>query len=177
MLVAFCAVIGIAASIAGGPKTSSSGGGGGQPAAAGARHAAQAGIGNSVRDGKFQFTITKVTYAKSVGDTAYGLGDTALGRYTILHVTVTNISGQSQTLDDIAQYLYDASGRKYDASTTADLSINSGSNGQNSVFLNDINPGNTVRGEIAFDMPAGVKAVRAELHDSVFSGGVTVSLW
>ena len=175
VIVAFFVVLGVVAAIAGG-KTSSNGGGSRQPAAAGAHHAGQAGIGSPVRDGKFQFTITKVTHAKSVGDIAAGLGDTAQGKYTILHVTVTNISGQSQTLDDSAQYIYDSSGRKYDASTSADLDLNSGSNGQNSVFLNDINPGNTVRGEIAFDMPAGVKAATAELHDSVFSGGVTVNL-
>jgi hypothetical protein len=30
--------------------------------------------------------------------------------------------------------------------------------------LNDINPGNTVNGELAFDMPAGVKAVMARFH-------------
>jgi hypothetical protein len=44
------------------------------------------------------------------------------------------------------------------------------------VFLNEINPGNTVHGKIAFDMPNGVNAMKAELHDSMFSGGVTVNL-
>jgi Domain of unknown function (DUF4352) len=132
-------------------------------------------IGTPVRDGKFQFTITSVSHAKSVGDTADGLGDTAQGKYTILHVTVTNIGSQPQTLDDSSQYVYDASGRKYDASTSVDMDLNSAS-GSDSVFFNDINPGNTVRGELAFDMPAGLKAVKAELHDSAFSGGVTVNL-
>ena len=124
---------------------------------------------------KFQFTITSVSYAESVGDTADGFGDTAQGKYTILHVTVTNIGSQPQTLDDSSQYVYDASGRKYDASTSADIDLNSAS-GSDSVFFNDINPGNTVHGELAFDMPTGLKAVKAELHDSVFSGGVTVNL-
>ena len=132
-------------------------------------------IGTPVRDGKFQFTITSVSHAKSVGDTAAGLGDTAQGKYTILHVTVTNIGSQPQTLDDSSQYVYDASGRKYDVSTNADIDLNSAS-GSDSVFFNDINPGNTVRGELAFDMPARLKAVKAELHDSAFSGGVTVNL-
>jgi len=132
-------------------------------------------IGTPVRDGKFQFTITSISHAKSVGDTADGLGDTAQGEYTILHVTVTNISGQPQTLDDSSQYIYDASGRKYDVSTSADIDLNSAS-GSDSVFFNDINPGNTVHGELAFDMPKGVKAVKAELHDSAFSDGVTVIL-
>ena len=128
-------------------------------------------IGTPVRDGKFQFTITSVSHAVSVGDTADGFGDTAQGKYTILHVTVTNISSQPQTLFDSNQYVFDASGRKYDVSTSADMDINGASD---SVLFNDINPGNTVRGELAFDMPAGLKAVKAELHDSAFSGGVTV---
>ena len=80
-----------------------------------------------------------------------------------------------QTLDDSSQYVYDASDRKYDASTSADMDLNSAS-GSDSVFFNDINLGNTVRGELPFDMPAGLKAVKAELHDSAFSGGVTVNL-
>ena len=130
-------------------------------------------IGTPVRDGKFQFTITSVSHAKTAGDTADGLGASAQGKYTILHVTVTNIGSQPQTLDDSSQYVYDASGRKYDASTNADIYLNGSSD---SVFLNDINPGNTVKGKIAFDMPAGVKAVKAELHDSAFSGGISVSL-
>ena len=133
-----------------------------------------AGIGDPVRDGKFQFTVTSVTHATSVGDTADGFGDTAQGEYAILHVTVTNISDQPQTLNDSAQYVYDASGQKYDASSGADVDLNSGGTG--GVFFNNINPGNTVRGELAFDMPLGVSAARAELHDSVFSDGVTVTL-
>jgi Domain of unknown function (DUF4352) len=133
------------------------------------------GIGDEVRDGKFQFVITKVTHVKSVGDTQLGMGDTAQGEYTILHITVTNISNQPQTLDDSSQYVYDSHGRKYDASSNADLDM-AGANGQNGTWFNDINPGNTVHGRIAFDLPKGDKAVRAELHDSMFSGGVTVGL-
>src|SRR6266536_106932 len=48
--------------------------------------------------------------------------------------------------------------------------------GGGGAFLTDINPGNTVRALILFDLPKGDKAVKAELHDSPFSGGVTVRL-
>jgi hypothetical protein len=133
------------------------------------------GIGDKVRDGKFEFVITKVTHAKSVGDTSLGLGDTAQGRYVILHIRVTNIGTEAQTLDDSAQYVFDASGRKFSASTSADIDLG-GVSGQNSTWFEDINPGNTVHGRIAFDLPAGDKAVKAELHDSAFSDGVTVKL-
>ena len=132
------------------------------------------GIGSKVRDGKFQFTVTRVSHRHSVGDTSLGLGETAQGRFTVLHVKVTNIGNVSQTLDDSAQYVYDSHGRKYDADSTADIDANNNNGG--GVFFNDINPGNTVHGVILFDLPKGDKAVKAELHDSAFSGGVTVSL-
>jgi hypothetical protein len=133
------------------------------------------GIGDKVRDGKFEFVITKVTHAKSVGDTSLGLGDTAQGRYVILRIRVTNIGTEAQTLDDSAQYVFDAAGRKFSASTSADIDLG-GVNGQTSTWFEDINPGNSVHGRIAFDLPAGDKAVKAELHDSAFSDGVTLKL-
>jgi hypothetical protein len=163
----------ISVAVGGGSNGTPAAGGGAAPANAAPTAPQVAKIGTPVRDGKFQFTITSVSHAKSVGDTADGFGDTAQGKYTILHVTVTNIGSQPQTLFDSNQHVIDASGRKYDVSTSADMDINGASD---SVFVNDINPGNTVRGELAFDMPAGHKAVKAELHDSAFSGGVTVNL-
>ncbi len=129
-----------------------------------------AGIGNPVRDGKFQFTVTKITYAHRVGNSF--LHKMAQGEFTILHITVTNIGTVAQTLDDSAQYVYDARGRQFSADSEADIYLNN----NDQVFLNQINPGNTVHGKIAFDLPKGDKAVKAELHDSIFSGGVTVSL-
>src|SRR5579859_1656393 len=130
-----------------------------------------AGIGTPVRDGKFQFTVTKVTHAKTVGSSA--LGQTAHSKYTVLHVTVKNIGSEAQTLDDSSQYVFDSAGRKFSADSQADLYINGTGD---SVFLQQINPGNSVHGLIAFDLPTNDKAVKAELHDSAFSGGVTLSL-
>lgn len=165
----------IAAALGGGGSTGTNAGSG---AGAGASQGSSggttthaAGIGDSVRDGKFQFKVTKVTHAKRIGGRY--LGQKAQGEYTILHITVTNIGSEAQNLDDSAQFVYDAKGRKFSADSTADIYANGSSN---SVFFNQINPGNTVRGKIAFDLPKGDTAVKAELHDSVFSGGVVVSL-
>jgi hypothetical protein len=174
LLVVLVVIAGIFGSGSKGGSGTSASGAAGTGGAAPAAASAGPGIGSKVRDGKFQFTVTRVSHRHSVGDTSLGLGETAQGRYTVLHVKVTNIGNVSQTLDDSSQYVYDSHGRKYDADTAADLDAN-GSNG-GGVFLNDINPGNTVHGVILFDLPKGDKAVKAELHDSAFSGGVTVSL-
>jgi uncharacterized protein DUF4352 len=177
-LVGLFVVIGIASAIGSGGNSGGNAGTTSSGTGQGVQNTgttATAGIGDKVRDGKFQFVITRISHAKSVGDVADGLGNTAQGEYTILHITVTNIGSESQTLDDGSQYVYDAAGRKFSASSDADIDL-SGANGQNSTWLDDINPGNTVHGRIAFDLPAGDKAMKAELHDSMFSGGVTVSL-
>jgi hypothetical protein len=157
-------IIIIAVIAAVGTHSTSSGGSSGGSQASGGQAPAAAKIGTPVRDGKFQFTITAVTHAKHAGGL---LGATAQGRFTILHVTVKNIGGQAQTLDASNQYVYDASGKQFSASSEAS---------SQSFFLTDINPGNEVSGTIAFDLPKGDHAVKAELHDSPFSNGVTVTL-
>lgn len=43
-------------------------------------------------------------------------------------------------------------------------------------FLEEINPGNTVKGTLVFDMPKGTEPASIELHDSPFSDGITVQL-
>jgi len=142
------------------------GNGGPTPAAAPA-----ATIGAPVRDGKFEFTVTGLSTAGSVGPADFG--KTAQGKYQILQLTIRNIGNQSQTLNDSSQAVYDATGRKFDASTEADIYL--GTNDQN-VLLEQINPGNSVTGQIAFDMPVDDVPVKVVLHDSMFSGGVTVTL-
>ncbi len=39
-----------------------------------------------------------------------------------------------------------------------------------------INPANTIDVSLVYDMPAAAVPARIELHDSMFSGGVTVDL-
>jgi hypothetical protein len=168
-LLAVIVIIVIIVAVAAGTHSGS-----GNSAAPGATTAGR--MGSKVRDGKFQFVVTSVTHVKSVGDTAAGLGDTAQGEYTVLHVIVTNVGNQAQTLDDSAQYVYDSKGRQFSADTSADIDGNGGNGGNGGVFLTQINPGDTVQGKIYFDMPENDTAVSAELHDSAFSDGVSVSL-
>jgi len=83
-------------------------------------------------------------------------------------------------LDDLArarreagasdQYLFDANGKRYSADDTAWTAL------ENNPLLEQVNPGNSVKGIIVFDVPKTVKPAKIELHDSAFSGGVTVDL-
>lgn len=128
------------------------------------------GIGSPARDGKFEFTVTKVEKGvEQVGSEFFN--ETADGQFVLVHITVKNIGDESQTLFDSEQKLKDGQGRSFSTDSGAAIAME-----DNDVWLNEINPGNTASGTLVYDMPADAQPAEIELHDSMFSGGVTVSL-
>ncbi|HEU5145024.1 MAG TPA: DUF4352 domain-containing protein [Dermatophilaceae bacterium] len=131
---------------------------------------AAAKVGSAVRDGNFEFTVTKVQPGvASVGTDMFG--EKAQGQFVLVHVTVANIGTEPQLLMDSAQTVFDAKGRKFSPDSTSGLYIK-----DNEVLFTEINPGNTVKGILVFDMPKDASPASIELHDSAFSGGVSVAL-
>ncbi|MCC2314190.1 DUF4352 domain-containing protein [Cellulomonas xiejunii] len=129
-----------------------------------------AGIGTPVRDGKFEFTVTSIEAGVAhVGDDMFGKD--AQGQFTLVHMSVTNIGDEAQYFDGSSQKLVDAQGRTHSADGSAAIYL-----GDAESFLNQINPGNSVQGTVVFDIPADATPASLELHDSMFSGGVTVSV-
>ncbi|RBO92492.1 DUF4352 domain-containing protein [Nocardia puris] len=129
--------------------------------------AAQA--GSSVRDGKFEFTVTAVDPPVTVvGDNPY-LQTTAQGVYILVHVTVTNIGDRPQTYLSSDQRLIDDQGRRFETDVYAEINLN--------VYLaTPINPGNSVNVTLVFDVPPGTVPAVLQFHDSAFSGGARVAL-
>ena len=128
------------------------------------------GIGDAARDGKFEFTISKVEKGvASVGSEYFN--EKADGQFVLVHITVKNIGDESQTLFDSEQKLKDTQGRSFSTDSSAAIAME-----DNEMWLNEINPGNSAKGTLVYDMPADAQPAEIELHDSMFSGGVTVSL-
>ena len=128
------------------------------------------GIGATVADGKFEFVVTQV----DPGVTRVGndmIGQDAQGQYVLVHVTVTNIGDEAQSFDGSSQKATDTEGRTHSADGAAAVYL-----GDANSFLNQINPGNQVEGVVVFDIPADATLAEIELHDSPFSGGVTVAI-
>ena len=91
--------------------------------------------GQKVRDGQFEFTVTKVQKGvKSVGDQY--VDEKAQGQFVLVSVTVSNIGDQAQLLSDSSQKVRDAKGREFSADTRAAIYVK-----DNKVFLEEINPG------------------------------------
>lgn len=147
------------------PSTASSAGGDG------AAGPAVAGVGQPARDGKFEFTVTKVQCGvPSVGTELFNRK--AQGQYCLVSVTVANIGAEPRTLAADNQHAYNSAGARYDADSAASIYLDDAGR----ALYEPINPGNKVNGTLIFDIPAGASLAKLELHDSPLSGGVTVSL-
>ncbi|MFI5890978.1 DUF4352 domain-containing protein [Actinoplanes sp. NPDC051513] len=128
------------------------------------------GIGDKVRDGKFEFTVTGMDCSKTkVGDQY--LNTAAQGKFCVVAVNVKNIGDEPQTFTGGNQKAY-AGKTEFNNDSEAELYINSDA----ATFLEEINPGNSVKGKLVFDVPKSTKLTEVELHDGFFSGGVRVAL-
>ncbi|WP_240669965.1 DUF4352 domain-containing protein [Actinoplanes solisilvae] len=122
-------------------------------------------------DGKFEFTVTSMKCgAKQVGSDL--LNAKAQGQFCQVSVTVKNIADSAETFDGSSQKAYDASEVEYSYDGTASLYVND----QNQTFLEQINPGNQVKGVLVYDVPAGTKLTSIVLHESAFTEGVRIPL-
>jgi hypothetical protein len=129
--------------------------------------------GSAVRDGKFEFQVVSIERAKTVSDPTGNpyMTATAQGEFIVITMSVVNIGNQPQNYFGQNQKVIDASGRKYGANSEADMWMNTGTS-----VMGDINPGNSIRVKAAFDVPPGTQPAALEVHDSMFSGGVSVGL-
>ena len=129
------------------------------------------GIGDAVRDGKFEFVVSRADCAKSSVGSEH-LSRKAQGKYCVVSLSVKNIADQSQIFLGSAQKAFDAAGTKFTDDKLAGLYANN----DTQTFLQKIDPGDKVVGKIVFDVPKTTKLTVVELHDSFFSGGVQVTL-
>ncbi|MBU8820527.1 DUF4352 domain-containing protein [Mycolicibacterium goodii] len=129
-------------------------------------------LNTPVRDGKFEFVVRSVEPGLSeVGDKPF-LNQKAQGQFVIVTLSVQNIGDRPQGFSPSNQKLFDTEGRSFETDTSAQIALD---NNDIAVWDN-INPGNTVDVSLVYDMPVGAVPASIELHDSMFSGGVTVNL-
>jgi uncharacterized protein DUF4352 len=122
-------------------------------------------------DGKFQFTATDLECGvDAVGPAEFG--EKAQGEFCLISVTVKNVGKTAEVFSDMSQKAYNAKGVEY----TADSGAATWANKDHSTFLESINPGNTVKGKLVFDVPPGTKLASVVLHESMFTAGVKVPL-
>jgi hypothetical protein len=128
-------------------------------------------FGEAVRDGKFEFTVTRVDCSRTTVGLEH-LKRTAEGKFCVIGLTVRNIGDGSKYFMGQAQTAYDTSGAGYDSDELAGLYANGGVE----AFLQKLGPGEKVSGRLVFDVPKKAELASLELHDSPLSGGVRAPL-
>jgi len=128
-------------------------------------------LGEATTDGKFQFTVTGMKCGvASVGPD--GFGQKAQGQFCLVDTQIKNVGKSAEVFDDSSQKAYNAKGTEFSVDSAAAIFAN----GDSSTFLEQINPGNTVKGKLVFDVPEGTKLTSVVLHESMFTAGVKVPL-
>lgn len=130
------------------------------------------GIGTAAADGQFTFTVSAVKCGvKKVG--SQFLSEKAQGQFCLVTMTVENTGDETQMFDASSQKGVTNTGAEVDSNSAASLLANENQDS----FLENINPGNAITDVvIVFDIAKNQTLDAVILHDSPFSGGVTVSL-
>jgi hypothetical protein len=128
------------------------------------------GLGQPAPDGDFSFVVSGVDCSLTEIGNEY-FGTQAQGQFCVVDVAVTNIGDTAGSFFGDNSKLLNAEGQEFSADTEAAIYLEN----SDSLF-EEINPGNTLNSKIVFDVPAGTTPTAIELHDSAFSGGVTVAL-
>jgi len=111
------------------------------------------GIGDKVRGGDLEFTVNSMKCGISQVGSAY-LNTKAQGTFCRVNITVKNVTKSAHTFHaDSTVTAQDAAGRTYDADGEAGIYGNDDAQG----FLDEINPGNSVKANVYFDVPKGTK--------------------
>ncbi len=135
------------------------------------KNAAAGQMGQPIKDGKFEFTVTGIKCGVDrVGPAEFG--EKAQGEFCLVDVSVKNVGDTAEVFLDASQKAYDAKGTEF----TVDSGAATWANKDYSTFLETINPGNQVKGKLVFDVPAGTKLAHVVLHESMFTAGVKVPL-
>ncbi len=128
------------------------------------------GLGQAAADGDFSFVVNGVDCSLTEIGTQY-FSTTAQGQFCVVDVTISNIGDEAQSFFGDNATLFNAQGQKFSADSEAAIYLDDSSS-----LYEEINPGNSLNSKVVFDVPAGTAPTKIELHDSAFSGGVTVNL-
>ncbi|MFL1380224.1 MULTISPECIES: DUF4352 domain-containing protein [unclassified Nocardiopsis] len=121
---------------------------------------ASVGLGEPVDLGQWRVTVESVETETNYDETS------PQGEFKVVALTVENIGTESTTFDSGALSLIDADGNTHSSSASVS---------DDSLFLEQINPGNQTSGTAVFDVPEGTEITAVEVQDTFsFEDPVTI---
>lgn len=133
--------------------------------------AASYGIGDAVAADDWEVTVNSVKDGiSSVGDEF--MGTEAQGQFVVVDLSVKNTASAPDFFWEDNIKLGDESGNTYSADSEAGLYAAEDS----ILFAEEINPGNTAKGVLVFDVPADVSPDKLTFEGGLFSDPIEISL-
>jgi hypothetical protein len=130
---------------------------------------AMAKIGDTVTDGDWSYVVSNLKCGvKQVGSSL--LGAEAQGQFCIVSISATNNGTKADYFLGSDHKLYDVNGSEYESDSSAWIYL------EDNMLLDKVNPGNTSKGQIVFDVPETADLDYILVTSSFLSDGVKVSL-
>ena len=115
-----------------------------------------------------KIAVTGFASKDSIGDNQFSIAK-AQGIFRVVFVSLTNNQKDAITIDSNSFKLIDDQDREFSYSSEAQMAMMSSiNNKQENFFLKKINPGMTITGQIAYDVPKDAKGFKLKA-----SGGIT----
>jgi hypothetical protein len=134
---------------------------------------ATAKVGETVQDGDLAFTATAVTTANSLGNSY--TSSKAQGIFYVVTLKIENKGKETKTVDSSMITLTDSQGRKFDRSIEGQTAKGL-SQGKVDLFLQQVQPGLSVTGDIVFDIPKDATGLKLLVKGSFFGAGQSIDL-
>ena len=123
------------------------------------------GVGDEATVGDLTYKVNSSSEKSSVGSSAFA--KTTEGKFVIVNVTVRNNANETKTIDSSLFKMKDGAGREFDYSTEGNTAHML--SGGEDFFLQQVQPGLTVTGEIVFEVPADSDNLQLRVRPGIFS--------
>lgn len=130
-------------------------------------------IGEQVQSGDLAFTVNGVKEYQSLGNTF--TSKDAQGVFKVVSLKIENVGKETKTIDSSMIKLTDSEGRTFERSIDGQTAKGL-SQGQVDLFLQQVQPGLSVNGEIVFDVPETAEGLAIELRGGLFATPAEVEL-
>ena len=130
-------------------------------------------IGEAVTANDLSFTVTDISKAKSLGS-SYTKKD-AQGTFNVVTIIVKNIGKETATIDSSMMKITDSQGRTFDRSIEGQTAKGL-AQGKVDLFLQQVQPGLSVTGDIVFDLPDDATDLKLIVKGSMFGTEKQISL-
>jgi len=130
-------------------------------------------IGEPMVANDLSFTVSNMTKAETLGS-SYSM-KYAQGVFNIITLTIKNVGKETVTIDSSMLKIVDSEGRTFDRSIDGQTAKGL-TQGTVDLFLQQVQPGLSVTGDIVFDLPDDVTGLKLLVKGSMFGSEKKISL-